>query len=174
MKLALSLLTLAASGILGVLGSPALQTSNVTAHPVDGFTPFDVPESVDAPAPLVPAHKDAAPAVAAPVAAASTHYWVCVAVSTSSGRYGWSRGGSESSALQSAKKQCGKSDCKSYSCIEEGCVGIDFGSTYVALSYARGYGKNDGSKAASKALSTCKKKSKGCAKAGYFCAARIY
>ncbi|KAJ7906788.1 hypothetical protein B0H13DRAFT_2020255 [Mycena leptocephala] len=162
MKLALSLLTLAASGILGVLGSPALQTSNVTAHPVDGFTPFDVPES------------DAAPAVAAPVVAASTHYWVCVAVSTSSGHYGWSRGGSESSALQNAKKQCGKSDCKSYSCIEEGCVGIDFGSTYVALSYARGYGKNDGSKAASTALSTCKKKSKGCAKAGYFCAARIY
>ncbi|KAJ7906784.1 hypothetical protein B0H13DRAFT_2020239 [Mycena leptocephala] len=163
MKLALSLLTLAASGILGVLGSPALQTSNVTTHP-----------SVDAPAPLVPAHKDAAPAVAAPVVAASTHYWVCVAVSTSSGHYGWSRGGSESSALQNAKKQCGKSDCKSYSCIEEGCVGIDFGSTYVALSYARGYGKNDGSKAASTALSTCKKKSKGCAKAGYFCAARIY
>ncbi|KAF7366093.1 DUF4189 domain-containing protein [Mycena venus] len=171
MKLALSLLTLAASGILGVvLGSPALQTSNVTVHPVDGFTAFDVPESVDAaPAPLVPAHKDAAPVVAA-----STHYWVCVAVSTSSGHYGWSRGGSESSALQNAKKQCGKSDCKSYSCIEEGCVGIDFGSTYVALSYARGYGKNDGSKAASTALSTCKKKSKGCAKAGYFCAARIY
>ncbi|KAJ7882114.1 hypothetical protein B0H13DRAFT_2048526 [Mycena leptocephala] len=164
MKLALSLLTLAASGILGVLGSPALQTSNVTTHPVDGFTPFDVPESVDAPAPLVPPTRTPRP----------THYWVCVAVSTSSGHYGWSRGGSESSALQNAKKQCGKSDCKSYSCIEEGCVGIDFGSTYVALSYARGYGKNDGSKAASTALSTCKKKSKGCAKAGYFCAARIY
>ncbi|KAJ6580043.1 hypothetical protein DFH09DRAFT_1146396 [Mycena vulgaris] len=170
MKLALSLLTLAASGILGVLGSPALQTSNVTTHPVHGFTAFDVPESVDAtPAPLVPAHKDAAPVITA-----STQYWVCVAVSTSSGNYGWSRGGSESSALQNAKKQCGKSDCNYYACIEEGCVGIDFGSTYVALSYARGYGQNDGSKAASTALSTCKEKSKGCAKAGYFCAARIY
>ncbi|KAJ6589693.1 hypothetical protein B0H19DRAFT_1104526 [Mycena capillaripes] len=169
MKLALSLLTLAASGILGVLGSPALQISNVTTHPVPhGFTAFDVPESVNAaPAPLVPALKDAA-------VAASTHYWVCIAVSASSGGYGWSQGGSESSALQNAKKKCGKSDCKSYSCIEEGCVGIDYGSTYVALSYTRGYGKNDGSKAASAALSTCKKKSKGCAKAGYFCAARIY
>ncbi|KAJ7829453.1 hypothetical protein B0H13DRAFT_2289743 [Mycena leptocephala] len=165
MKLALSLLTLAASGILGALGSPALQTSNATIHPVD--------VGQRCTGPLVPAHKDAAPVVAASLAA-STHYWVCVAVSTSSGHYGWSRGGSESSALQNAKKQCGKSDCKSYSCIEEGCVGIDFGSTYVALSYARGYGKNDGSKAASTALSTCKKKSKGCAKAGYFCAARIY
>jgi hypothetical protein len=171
MKLALSLLTLTASGILGVLGSPALQTSNATAHPVPhGFAAFDVPESVDAaPAPLVSAHKDAVAA-----SAVSTHYWVCIAVSSSSGHYGWSRGGSESSALQSAKKKCGKSDCKSYSCIEEGCVGIDYGSAYVALSYARGYGKNDGSKAASLALSTCKKHSKGCAKPGYFCAARIY
>ncbi|KAJ7327886.1 hypothetical protein DFH08DRAFT_967678 [Mycena albidolilacea] len=72
MKLALSLLTLTASGILGVLGSPALQTSNVTTHPVPhGFTAFDVPESVDAaPAPLVPAHKDAVAA-----SAVSTHYW---------------------------------------------------------------------------------------------------
>ncbi|KAJ7199443.1 hypothetical protein GGX14DRAFT_468003 [Mycena pura] len=167
MKFALSLLTLAASGIFGVLGSPALQTSDVTTHPVHGFTAFDIPESVDA-APA-PTQKEAAA-----VLTASTHYWVCAAVSTSSGRYGWSRGSSESSALQNAKKECGKSDCKSYSCIEEGCVGIDFGSTYVALSYARGYGKNDGSKAASTALSTCRKKSKGCAKAGYFCAARIY
>ncbi|KAJ7834573.1 hypothetical protein B0H14DRAFT_3462012 [Mycena olivaceomarginata] len=117
MKLALSLLTLTASGILGVLGSPALQTSNATAHPVPhGFAAFDVPESVDAaPAPLVPAHKDAVAA-----SAVSNHYWVCIAVSSSSGHYGWSRGGSESSALQSAKKKCGKSDCKSYSCIEEG------------------------------------------------------
>ncbi|KAJ7829467.1 hypothetical protein B0H13DRAFT_1916526 [Mycena leptocephala] len=152
MKLALSLLTLAASGSSVFLARQPSKLGRRTG-------------------PLGPAHKDAAPA---PVVAASTHYWVCVAVSTSSGHYGWSRGGSESSALQNAKKQCGKSDCKSYSCIEEGCVGIDFGSTYVALSYARGYGKNDGSKAASAALSTCKKKSKGCAKAGYFCAARIY
>ncbi|KAF8189178.1 hypothetical protein K438DRAFT_1833090 [Mycena galopus ATCC 62051] len=168
MKIALSVLTLAASGILGVLGSPALQTSNVTTHPTPhGFTPFDIPESVDAaPAPSLPAHEDA-------VVAASAHYWVCVATSTSSGHYGWSQGGSESSALQNAKKKCGKG-CTSYSCIEEGCVGIDYGSTYVALSYERGYGKNDGSKAASAALSACKKKSKGCAKPGYFCAQRIY
>ncbi|KAF8189173.1 hypothetical protein K438DRAFT_1833079, partial [Mycena galopus ATCC 62051] len=163
-------LTLAASGILGVLGSPALQASNVTTHPTPhGFTAFDIPESVDAaPTPSVPAHEDA-------VVAASTNYWVCVAVSTWTGRYGWSQGGSESSALQNAKKKCGK-DCTSYvySCIAEGCVGIDYGSTYVALSYARGYGRNDGSKAANTALLECKKKSKRCGKPGYFCAERIY
>jgi hypothetical protein len=171
MKFALSLLTLAASGIISVLGSPAIQTSNVTVHPVDGdFSAYGIPQSIDAATePLPLAHSNAAPAPAV-----STHYWVCVALSTSSGHYGWSRAGSESSALANAKKECGRSDCKSYSCIEEGCVGLDFGSSYAALSYARGYGKNDGSKAASAALANCKKKSKGCAKAGYFCAARIY
>jgi hypothetical protein len=171
MKLALSLLALTASGILGVLGSPALQTSDVTTHPAPhGFTAFDVHGSIDAPpASSLSANKDAAVKVAA-----STQYWVCIAVSKSTGRYGWYRAGSKSSSLTNAKKKCGKSDCSAYSCIEEGCVGIDYGSTYVALSYARGYGKNDGSKAASLALSTCKKKSKGCAKPGYFCAARIY
>ncbi|KAJ6615818.1 hypothetical protein B0H10DRAFT_2039178 [Mycena sp. CBHHK59/15] len=166
MKLVLLLTFTASLGILGVLGTPALQSSNVTTVAAPhGFTAFDVNESVDA-APVSPAFKEAA--------VAATHYWVCIAVSTSTLRYGWSQGGSESSALKNAKKKCGKSDCKSYSCIEEGCVGIDYGSTYVALSYARGYGKSDGSKAASKALSTCKKKSKGCAKPGYFCAQRIY
>ncbi|KAF7370169.1 DUF4189 domain-containing protein [Mycena sanguinolenta] len=170
MKLTFALLALTASGISSVLGVPALQTSNVTTLPApDGFTPFDVSESVDAaPAPSSPAHKDAL------VAAASAQYWVCIAVSTSKLNYGWSQGGSESAALQNAKKKCGKSDCTFYTCIEEGCVGIDYGSTYVAQSYARGYGTSDGSKAASSALAKCKANSKGCAKAGYFCAARIY
>ncbi|KAF7370168.1 DUF4189 domain-containing protein [Mycena sanguinolenta] len=162
MKLTLALLALTASGISSVFGVPALQTSNVTTLPApQGFTPFDVSESVDAaPAPSSPAHKDAL------VAAASAQYWVCITVSTSTLTYGWSQGGSESAALQNAKNKCGKGDCTSYSCVEEGCVGIDYGSTYVALSYAVGYGTNDGSKAASLALSKCQANSQGVCKGG--------
>ncbi|KAJ6478892.1 hypothetical protein C8R45DRAFT_1006187 [Mycena sanguinolenta] len=93
MKLSLSLLTLAVSGFLGVLGSPALQTSNATTYPTPpGFIAYDVTESVNA---------ASTPFIHAAVAAA-TQYWVCIAVSSSTGRYGWSQGGSESSALQSA------------------------------------------------------------------------
>jgi len=106
--------------------------------------------------------------------AAATQYWVCEAVSSSTRHYGWSQGGSESSALEAAKKQCGKSDCNSYECAELGCVGIDFGLNSVWLTGATGYGspKNDGNTAASLALSDCEKYDSHCGKPSYFCSQR--
>jgi hypothetical protein len=165
MKFALLFSFIAVSSLTSVFGTPARRSL------VDGFVvpiehESDVGPSVDASPEPASKFKDAA--------ASSTHYWVCIAVSPSTGRYGHSQGGSESSALGKAKSKCGKKDCGTfYACQELGCVGIDYGSKYVAISRAYGYGSKDGSKAADKAHSICKSHTHGCKKPGHFCAKRI-
>jgi hypothetical protein len=101
--------------------------------------------------------------------AAAAEYWVCIAVSQSTLRYGWAQGASSSSALNSAKANCGQGDCNAHQCQEQGCVGIDYGNNYVAISRATGSGGNDGSEAANEALATCKANTSGCGTPGYFC-----
>jgi len=150
--------------IISVLGTPTTGVTDVTTYAAPpGFKASDVMHSADA-SPQNFSLKEAS---------AAAQYWVCVAVSQSTFRYGWSQGDSESSALQNAKNKCGEGDCDIYSCVEEGCVGLDFGSRYAAVSYASGYGGNDGSQAANKALSTCRQRDIGCAQPGYFCAQYI-
>lgn len=190
MKFTLFFAVTALSGLVGVMGTPTPGSSGVTKYSAPAnFKPYDVDGSVDP-------NEGKKPSTADTKSAAAAQYWVCEAVSSSTGHYGWaqgkycrdahlnmwtpltqfygwSSGGSEASALKAAKQKCGKGDCNSYSCIEEGCVGLDFGSHSFSLSYARGFGKNDGPKAASKASSECKKFDAHCAKAGYFCAKYI-
>jgi len=135
-------------------------TTNSTAIAVPES--FELEPSVDASGPKTKS------------ALVATQYWVCIAVSRSSGRYGWSQGSSESSALGAAKSKCGRSDCKDFwACQELGCVGIDYGRGWVAISRAVGYGLNDGSKAANGALLSCKAHTTGCGRPGYFCAKRV-
>jgi hypothetical protein len=83
-------------------------------------------------------------------AAVAAQYWVCIAISHSTGKSGWSQGGSDSSALSNAKSKCGKTDCSIYSCQEQGCVGINYGVGVVVVSCASGYGSNDSNKATNK------------------------
>ncbi|KIM83608.1 hypothetical protein PILCRDRAFT_819243 [Piloderma croceum F 1598] len=161
MKSALVLTAIAISSLTSVFGTPTRRSTldAFTSHASEKFT---IAPNVDAASESHPAIVDAA--------AATTQYWVCIAVSRSTGKYGWSQGGSESSALSNAKSKCGKNDCSIYSCQERGCIGIDYGVGVVAVSRAYGYGSKDGSEAASKALSTCKADTHGCGKPGYFCA----
>jgi hypothetical protein len=155
MKSILFLLAIALSCITNVFAGTSDSTS--VAVPQS----FEIEPSIDA-SPKPPSAKL--------INGAATHYWVCIAVSSRTGRYGWSQGGSESSALGRAKSNCGGGDCKNFwMCQESGCVGIDYGHNYVSISRATGYGLKDGSKAASKALSTCKAHSFGCGKPGHFC-----
>ena len=161
MKSALFLTAIAISSFTSVFGSPA-RRSTLDAFTSPASQKFTIAPDVDAAPESHSAVMDAA--------AATTQYWVCIAVSQSTGKYGWSQGGSESSALSKAKSKCGKKDCSIYACQERGCVGIDYGVGLVAVSRASGYGSKDGSKAASKALSTCKADTHGCGKPGYFCA----
>lgn len=164
MKSTLFLVAVAFSSIVGVLSTPAAGVTHVTTFPAPpGFKPVDVEHSVRA---NPPGH-------AFEGASAANQYWVCVAVSKNTFSYGWSQGGSKSSALQNAKNKCGKGDCDIYSCVEEGCVGLDFGSGSASVVYAYGYGGNDGPQAANMALSTCRQRDTGCAKSGYFCAKYI-
>jgi len=164
MKSALVLTAIAISSLTSVFGTPTRRSTldAFTSHASEKFT---IGPDVNAAPESHSAIVDAA--------AATTQYWVCIAVSRSTGKYGSSQGGSESSALKKAKSKCGKKDCTIYSCQEQGCVGIDYGVGVVAVSRAYGYGSKDGSKAASKALSTCKADTHGCGKPGYFCAHRI-
>lgn len=151
----------ALSSVMSIIATPSLSSgSNITtiAAP-DSFQPPDIEDYVDS----------ASPGAFKEEAAAATQYWVCIVASTGSGRYGWSRAGSESSAKSKAKKNCGRSDCTLWSCAEKGCVGIDYGSNSVSLSYAIGYGSKDGTEAGTKALAKCKKGDTGCGKPGHFC-----
>jgi len=165
MKVALLFGFIAISSLTSVFGTPSRRSI------VDGFAVPSEHESAIGPS------VDASPEPASKfmdAAASSTQYWVCIAVSPSTGKYGESQGSSESSALGKAKSKCGKKDCSTfYSCQETGCVGIDYGSGYIALSRAYGFGSKDGSKAADKALSVCKSHTHDCKKPGYFCAQRI-
>jgi len=162
MKVAFALLSMYAT-LAAASATPTKVNSHATTYDAPEVSqPQDVNEFVEAVAP--PLFEEAA---------AATQYWICEAVSPSTRAYGWSQGGSESAALSAAKKKCGKSDCNAYSCVNEGCVGLDFGSTTYSLSYATGYGSSDGTEAASKALAACKSKDTGCAKAGYFCSQYI-
>ena len=161
MKFTLVLTAIAISTLTTVLGTPVRRST------LDAFTShvskkFTIEPSVDAASEPHSVLVDTA-----------TQYWVCVAVSHGTGKYGWSQGGSESSALSEAKSKCGENDCSTYGCQEQGCVGIDYGVGAVAVSRAYGYGRKDGSMAASKALSTCTSETHGCGKPGYFCAASI-
>lgn len=160
MKSAFLLTAIAFSSITSVFGTPTRRTT-LDALTSTATHKFDIESDVNG---------ISEPHSALVNAAAATQYWVCIAVSRSSGKYGWSQGGSESSALKKAKSKCGKKDCSIYSCQERGCVGIDYGVGLVAVSRAYGYGSKDGSKAASKALSTCKSHTHGCGKPGHFCA----
>ena len=167
MKAALSFLTtIAFSVVLGALGTPTARTiTDVTTIPAPAdYKPPKIEHSVDPSKGEKPKTKSAA----------DTQYWVCVALSKSTLQYGWSQGGSESSARSEAEKRCGKKDCTIYECIEEGCVGLDYGTDSAWLSYARGYGGDDGSKAASVAKAACEKHGHGGGRPGYFCAEYIY
>ena len=146
--------------ITNIFGAPT-RRSTLGAIIVPAQQASDIEPSVDA---------SPKPASAFVNDATATQYWVCIAGSQSASQYRWSQGDSESSALSKAKSKCGKSDCSFYSCQEQGCVGIDHRSGYVALSSASGYGSSDGSKAAGKALSTCQSHARGCGKPGHFCA----
>jgi hypothetical protein len=149
--------------ITSVLATPNRRTTldALTSHASEAF---DIEPSVDG---ISEAHS------ALVGAAAASKYWVCIVVSQRGGRYGWSQGSSESSALKNAKSKCGKKDCSIYSCQERGCVGVGYGVGLVVVSRAYGYGRNDGPKAASKVLSTCKLRTYGCGKPGYYCAKYI-
>jgi len=167
MKSALFFAAIIVSSLTGILATPARRSTVEDGFAVPSQHESDLEKSVDGISSPEPESKFVD-------AAAATQYWVCIAVSPSTGKYGWSQGGSESSALGKAKSKCGKKDCSTfYSCQEYGCVGIDYGSKYVALSRAYGYGSKDGSKAAGKALSVCKSHTHGCKKPGHFCAKRI-
>lgn len=74
------------SSIVGVLGTPTPGTTNVTTYPTPpGFKPYDVEDSVDA-------SQKPSTGTNNFEAAAATQYWVCEAVSSSTGYYGWSQG----------------------------------------------------------------------------------
>lgn len=164
MKSALVFTAIAISSLTGVFGTPARRST------LDAFTSH-VPQKF-----TIAPDVDAAPeshSALVDAAAATTHYWVCISVSPSTGKHGWSQGSSESSALKKAKSKCGKKDCNFDKCQERGCVGIDYGVDMVVVSRVYGYGSKDGSKAASKALSTCKSATHGCGKPGYFCAHHV-
>ena len=158
MKFALLLVAVAISSITSVLATPARQTTldALTSHASHAF---DIEPSVNA--------------TAEHHSALASKYWVCIAVSQSGGRYGYGRGSSEASALKNAKSKCGKKDCNFDFCVERGCVGVDYGVGLIVVSRARGYGRDDGPKAASKALSTCKSHTQGCGRPGYYCAKYI-
>jgi hypothetical protein len=102
-------------------------------------------------------------------ASAAVEYWICIAVSTTTLRYGWFRSGSEATSLSGAKAECASGDCDLWACVERGCVGIDYGDTTVSVSYATGFGVNDGPTAGNKALSKCQSADTGCGQPGWFC-----
>ena len=168
MKSALLSVAIAISSVASVFGVPAIRSTldAISILAPQGFqvSGVTVEPSVDG------APKDRS----APKSdAAAAQYWVCIAVSQSTLRYGWAQGGSSSSALNSAKANCGQGDCNAYQCQEQGCVGIDYGNNYVAISRATGFGGNDGSEAANEALTTCKAHTNGCGTPGYFCSQYI-
>jgi hypothetical protein len=163
MKFAFLLTAITLSSLASVFGTPT-RRSTLDAFTSHASQQFTIEPDVDGTPETHSALVDAA---------VSAQPWVCIAVSRSTGRYGWSQGSSESSALSRAKSECGKKDCSIFSCQERGCVGIDYGVGVIVVSRASGYGSNDGSKAASKALSTCKSRARGCGRPGFYCAQYI-
>jgi hypothetical protein len=163
MKSTFILAATAISSILGVFGVPATTKSH------DAFI-YPSPPGVKAPA--LEKSVNGAPALSRP-AASDAEYWVCLAVSPSTLRYGWSQGGSENAALAAAKSYCGQGDCNNYVCVNEGCVAIDFGRNYFAIAYAYGYGQNDGPEAGQFAINICDQHASGCGPANYYCAEYI-
>ena len=144
-------------------GTTTSATSSSTSFPAPkGFQPTDVTGFGDPNTDQPDTTSDA------------TQYWVCLAISPSTFKWGAARGGSESSALSAAEKECGEKDCnKDWLCGKLGCIGLDFGLNAAFVSWASGYGKNDPTKAENLALADCKAHDKDCGKPGYFCSAYI-
>jgi hypothetical protein len=163
MKFALFFTALTLSGFTSVFGSPTRPTT------LDALL---VPGSETAASPISLTSVDGSLEPTSNftnAAAASAQYWVCVAVSPSTYSYGYSQGGSESSALGKAQANCSMSDCNSWACQELGCVGLNFGSRYYAFGWATGYGYQDGNEAAGMANSSCNAYTSGCGTPGYYC-----
>jgi hypothetical protein len=165
MKFVLLFSFIAISSLASVFGTP---TGRSLVEAIAVPHELDVEPSVDASPEPASGFKDAA--------ASSTHYWVCITVSLSTSKYGWSQGGSLSSALGKATSKCGGAahGCGSfYQCQELGCVGIDYGVGKVVITRTSGHGSKDGKMAEDQARSVCKSKTYGCKKPGHFCAKRI-
>lgn len=160
MKASLIFLTFV-STVLATPITEALDPKVTSIAAPAGFKVVDVGNSLDTqPSSLL---KEAA--------ASTTQYWVCLAISESTFRFGSAQGGSESSTLAKAKQLCGKNDCNnSWVCIEKGCIGVDFGQGAAWITLERGYGISDATKAERLALSECQKYDYGCGRPGHFCA----
>lgn len=152
------------SSALGVFGTPTPVTKQ------DAII-YSSPPGVKAP--VVQQSVDGNSAIPRPAAANTAYNWVCLVVSPSTLKYGWSQGQSEGSALASATKYCGQADCDDQVCVYEGCVAIEYGKDYFATAFAYGYGSEDGPKAAELANNICQEHTSNCGPAKYYCAEYI-